>query len=322
MAATSPPASHVTGKGCRCKHIAAVEYMLLKETVSSPKGKLIIGEVGLKCPECGKEEYVLNGKDEYGKQRYLCKLCERRFRDNLGFEYRHTSPLFITLALVLNGAGMSPFNIQIMLEHMNVKVHVDTISRWLEYYVALVEKYTDPIQPPNLGSKLGADEKRQDVKGEENYFVMAMDLATRFILAWETTSDKMGYDATKLLMAAKIKAGKPYITDGLSGYHTAFKKVFGVLKGFFMHLRDIHIRNEFSNTNKQERANSTFAGRAGPARGINSENSLVYRIFILHYNYIRPHSGIGGKTPAEAAGIEIQGHNKWLTLIQNAADTT
>ena len=79
------------------------------------------------------------------------------------------------------------------------------------------------------------------------------------------------------------------------------------------------MRNEFSNTNKQERVNSTFAGRARSARGINSENSLVYRIFVLDYNYIRPHSGIGGKTPAAAAGIQIQGHNKWLTLIQNAA---
>ena len=35
---------------------------------------------------------------------------------------------------------------------------------------------------------------------------------------------------------------------------------------------------------------------------------------------IQPHSGIGGKTPAEAAGIKIRGHDKWLTLIQNAAD--
>ena len=238
--------------------------MLLKETVSSPKGKLIIGEVGQKCPECGKERYVLNGKDDSGKQRYLCKLCDRRFRDNLGFEYRHTSPMFITLALMLNGAGMSPFNIQIMLEHLSVKVHVDTISRWLEYYVELVEKYTGTMQPPDLGSRLGADEKRQDVKGEENYFVMAMDLATRFILAWETTADKMSHDATNLLKAAKAKAGKPCITDGLSGHHTAFKRVFGVLKGFFIHLRDIHMRNELANTSKQERVNSTFAGRTGP----------------------------------------------------------
>jgi len=27
---------------------------------------------------------------------------------------------------------------------------------------------------------------------------------------------------------------------------------------------------------------------------------------------------LGGKTPSEACGIQIEGQNKWLTLIQNA----
>ena len=39
---------------------------------------------------------------------------------------------------------------------------------------------------------------------------MVMDLATRFILAFETTTSKMNYDATKLLEAAKANVGKPY----------------------------------------------------------------------------------------------------------------
>ena len=39
---------------------------------------------------------------------------------------------------------------------------------------------------------------------------------------------------------------------------------------------------------------------------------------ILHYNYIKPHGGIAYGTPAEAAGIDIQGADRWLTLIQNA----
>ena len=29
--------------------------------------------------------------------------------------------------------------------------------------------------------------------------------------------------------------------------------------------------------------------------------------------------GLDGKTPAEACGIEINGDNKWITLIQNAS---
>ena len=32
----------------------------------------------------------------------------------------------------------------------------------------------------------------------------------------------------------------------------------------------------------------------------------------------KSHAGLG-KTPAEAAGIQVEGSNKWLTIIQNAA---
>ena len=39
----------------------------------------------------------------------------------------------------------------------------------------------------------------------------------------------------------------------------------------------------------------------------------------LYHNYIRPHMGLDGKTPAEKCGVKIEGDNKWLTLIQNAS---
>ena len=39
----------------------------------------------------------------------------------------------------------------------------------------------------------------------------------------------------------------------------------------------------------------------------------------ISHNYIKPHEGLNGKTPAEAARIKIEGENKWLTLIQNAS---
>ena len=43
--------------------------------------------------------------------------------------------------------------------------------------------------------------------------------------------------------------------------------------------------------------------------------SLGYQLF---HNYIRSHSVLDGRTPAQACGIDIQGDNKWMTLIQNA----
>jgi hypothetical protein len=39
----------------------------------------------------------------------------------------------------------------------------------------------------------------------------------------------------------------------------------------------------------------------------------------IFHNYIRPHMALDGKTPAELAGIKVQGENKWKTIIQNAA---
>ncbi len=39
----------------------------------------------------------------------------------------------------------------------------------------------------------------------------------------------------------------------------------------------------------------------------------------VYHNLVRPHMGLEGKTPAEAAGIQVRGDNKWLTIIQNAS---
>ena len=37
------------------------------------------------------------------------------------------------------------------------------------------------------------------------------------------------------------------------------------------------------------------------------------------HNFVRPHEVLDDKTPAEVWGIVIEGENKWMTLIQNAA---
>ena len=38
----------------------------------------------------------------------------------------------------------------------------------------------------------------------------------------------------------------------------------------------------------------------------------------IFHNFIRPHETLKGRTPADVAGIQVKGENKWLTLIQNA----
>ena len=54
-------------------------------------------------------------------------------------------------------------------------------------------------------------------------------------------------------------------------------------------------------------------------RAIKKPDSAIIEGQRIYYNHIRPHQALNGKTPAEAAGIETEGENKWLTLIQNAS---
>jgi hypothetical protein len=40
----------------------------------------------------------------------------------------------------------------------------------------------------------------------------------------------------------------------------------------------------------------------------------------IYYNFVRPHMGLDGKTPAEAAGIGIKEENKWNVLLRMGLD--
>lgn len=66
--------------------------------------------------------------------------------------------------------------------------------------------------------------------------------------------------------------------------------------------------------------NRKFRDREKVTRGIKKVDSPIIDGYQPYHNYVRPHMGLNGKTPAEACGITIEGDNKWITLIQNASE--
>ena len=65
---------------------------------------------------------------------------------------------------------------------------------------------------------------------------------------------------------------------------------------------------------------ATIRHREKVVRGLKREDSAILTGLRLYHNYVRPHLGLTdpSMTPAEAAGINVQGDNKFLTLIQAA----
>jgi putative transposase len=251
---------------------------------------------------------------------FLCDDCGKTFSVNIGFERMKHNPQAITTAIQLYFSGESLRNTQKSLRLLGVEVSHKTVYMWIKKYVGLMEKYIEKLKP-QVSDTWRADELWMKFKGDMKYVFAIMDDETRYWIAQEVAESKYKHDARKLFqMAKKVTGTKPMtlVTDGLPAYNDAYKKEFRTLrKPRTEHIRHIKLKGDMNN-NKMERLNGEIRDREKIMRGLKKKDTPILKGYQIFHNYIRPHQGLNGKTPAEACGITIQGKNKWFTLIQNA----
>jgi hypothetical protein len=68
-----------------------------------------------------------------------------------------------------------------------------------------------------------------------------------------------------------------------------------------------------------ERINGEIRDREKTMRGLKIKETAKLKGMQVYHNFIKPHEGLEGKTPAEACGIILIGADKWKTLIENAS---
>jgi putative transposase len=327
---------HQTRNGVICKHIHAIQLSLkLSDDVEKENEARhnIEVEHGVTCPTCKSENIVKHGirKVHYGEiQRYYCKDCQHRFVVDKGFCKMKNSPKTITLTLDLYFKGVSQRKI---VDHLklfeNVEVSQPTILSWIKKYLKLLSKYSEKYKV-EAGNIWHCDETTIFIKkeGEKKYYSWIwnlMDAKTRFLLAAEVTETRFVKDARKPLSKAKqITNVKPdvIVTDGLPAYPEAIKAEFyglGRIQNPHIRLKDFETK---PNNNIIERLQGTFRERTKVVRSFDS--GISAEDFALgmqtYYNYIRPHQGIGGLTPAMVANIPLDlSGNRWEKMIELAA---
>jgi len=314
-------------RGIQCKHIYAVEFStLLREEVKKGTTEHVIKPLSVfNCKYCNSENLIRWGVRHNKKsgdiQKYHCKDCKNYFTINMGFEKMHGTPQLITASMQLYFSGESLRNVQKFLRMQGLKVSHQTVYRWIKRYVSLMDGYLEKITPQVSGT-WRTDELFLKVKGNTKYLYALMDDETRFWIAQQVADNKYTENVRPLFQQGREVAGKKpdmLISDGAMNFHDAYRKEFwSKVAPRTSHIRHIHLQGDHNN-NKMERMNGEVRDREKVMRGLKKTDTVILKGYQLYHNYFREHMGLDGKTPAEAAGIRIQGINKMITVIQNAS---
>jgi putative transposase len=305
-----------------CKHIWAVQISLRIRQQVAARVIEPITDIHA-CLFCKSKSIIKWGlrHNRYGDiQKFSCKSCGKFFTVNIGFEKMKHSPQAITTAMQLYFSGESLRNTARSLRLVGAQVSHQTIYRWIAKYTELMQTYLDKITP-QVSDTWATDELFLKVKGNMKYLYAMMDEQTRFWIAQEVADTKYTADVRPLFQLAKAVAGKTprtLVSDGAANFHEAYNQEFRTMKLTTEHIRHIRLQGDYNN-NKMERMNGEIRDREKVMRGLERKDSPILTGYQLFHNYIRPHKALDNKTPAEAAGIEVKGKDKWMTLIQNAS---
>ena len=268
-----------------------------------------------KCKFCGSRHIVRYGHWQ-NRQRWWCKDCKRKFADNDAPIGMKTPSVQIASALSMFYESMSLNAIRRNLEQTYNNYPSDsTVYGWITKYtkiaVSVAKDYTAQV-----GDIWIADETVLKIGGRNIWFWDIIDDKTRFLLASHISVNRTTPSARVLMESAERRAGKApktVITDKLQAYLDGIELAFGAET---RHIQAKGFRVQ-PNTNLIERFHGSLKARTKIMRGLKKRETatLIMNGWLVHYNFFRPHEGIGNITPAEKAGIKFP-YKNWLDVVK------
>jgi len=275
------------------------------------------------CKFCGSKDVVKDGVRN-GVQSYWCKACKRKFAGNRALPGMRVPPDQIATAISLFYEGLSLQEISRSVAQIygNSPPSDSTIYEWVARFTQEAITKAQGYKA-HTGTIWAADETVLDVGGGQVkkstpntiYFWDVIDEETRFLLASHLSWSRTTWDARMLLTQAAQRSQtfpRHIVTDRLQAYLDGIEQVFGS--------EAVHIQSEgmasATHNNFIERFHGTLKQRTKVMRGMKNPDTarLLLDGWLIHYNYFRPHEGLGGKTPSEAAQIDFP-YKNWKDVV-------
>jgi len=193
---------------------------------------------------------------------------------------------------------------------------------------------------PVINGRIHVDEKVVHVGKEKGYDLNAIDGRTKYLLAHLYVRKRTFRKCVEFLRQIKRtcyeqmlavynrERRKPvkqrrlvtFVCDGFENYRNAFSKLFynvcRLVFGVPIACRKYGLEH---NNNPIERYNGDIKDRIKTMRHFGSHDGACAFLDLRRtiHNFVNPHMGLKGKTPAEAAGIDLGlGRSKLLNLMR------
>jgi putative transposase len=273
------------------------------------------------CKHCGSIHVVRYGHSKH-RQRLLCRDCKHTFMDSDTLPGMKVSPQVTAAAVGMFYEGMSLNAIRRQVQQQyGVYPSDSTVYGWIQRYTKPALNKADSYKP-QVGDVWVADETVIKVNGKNTWFWDIIDAKTRFLLASRISLTRGIRDAYALVMEASKRAGKTpkvIVTDQLAGYIDGIEIAFGA------DTKHIRAKTLTSEPAKEliERFHGSLKDRTKVMRGLKSKESAdeILNGWLMFYNFMRPHEGLDGHTPAEKSGIKFE-YKNWLDVVKASAKPT
>ncbi len=312
-----------------CKHIQSC--IILQDSIAI-QNRIEKVELPQICPRCSSTTIKKNGfrkiKNGVKRQMYCCKQCTYKFiLGENGFSKVSSDPKIISesLNLVMSGMSYRAISRHIYSTHQMKISHV-SINRWIKKYTKIIKEYVDSLNP-ELSDVWSLDEMYLNVKntkktgkGFHDWLWSIIDPKTRFLIATEVSKKREIADARKIISSGKklVSKNPNYIlTDSLNSYQEAIREEF---ENRVAHIKTKSFTDGFVNL-PIERYHNEIREKLKTRRGLgNDESAQTFsELLKINHNFVKPHQGLKGKTPAQAAKIDLKlGNDKYLDLIKQA----
>jgi len=314
-----------------CKHIQLIRLFAVAAASAYKQTVTLKTDPDPRCPDCKSKNckpYGQRGTTRKGDvQRYVCLDCKRHFSEKPEYGPTWYPPETITEALSLFCRGLSSRKIadhmrsQRKSEDEKTPSH-NTISVWTRVFLSRMAEYVSKWAP-SLSQIWSMDDLHMKLRKVAHYLYMVMDYDIRYVLAQDMGDTKAADDVAPVTREAKRRAEDVpdvMLRDGAANLNKAIKTTNTITKKGVRkktHQVTAHLKGNVTNL-RHERLNRTVGERLRLPGTIKEKGSKLIAGFIMFYNFIRKHMGLGGKTPAEAGGLVIDAPNPWDTLIHNA----